>query len=126
MAHDETFGVGAFRKLRVWQAAQQIAIDAHRFTARMRAARTATLRDQLLRAAMSGGMNVVEGNAHASPREVARFLQSAIASVSEGESLAQLVREHELVLEKDYTPIDEQNMEVRKMRHGLLKKRKSM
>jgi hypothetical protein len=35
IAADEGFGVANFRKLRVWQVAQEIAIDAHRVTARM-------------------------------------------------------------------------------------------
>jgi four helix bundle protein len=124
-ANDEAFGVGDFRKLRVWQAAQQIAIDAHRITARMRGARTATLRDQLLRAAMSVPTNIVEGNAHASPREFARFLQYALASVSELEGHAQLARDLELVPEKDFTPFLARIVDVRKMLHGLLKRLKT-
>jgi four helix bundle protein len=117
--------VGDFRKLRVWQAAQQIAIDAHRITARMRGARSATLRDQLLRAAMSVPTNIVEGNAHASPREFARFLQYALASVSELEGHAQLARDLELVPEKDFTAFLARIVDVRKMLHGLLRKLKT-
>lgn len=111
-----------FRKLRVWQVAQEIAIDAHRVTARMRGAKSAALRDQLMRAAMSVPTNIVEGSAHASPREFARFLQYSLASVSELEGHVQLARDLELMTEQDFTPLLGRIVEVRKMLHGLLKK----
>jgi 23S rRNA-intervening sequence protein len=80
-APEEGFGVADFRKLRVWRAAQELAIDAHRVTARMREVRSATLHDQFTRAAMSVPTNIVEGSAHESPREFARFLRYVLASV---------------------------------------------
>ena len=111
-----------FRKLRVWQAAQEIAIDAHRVTARMRGVRSAALRDQLTRAAMSVPTNIVEGSAHASPREFARFLQYALASVSELEGHVQLARDLELMTEQDFTAFLARIVDTRKMLHGLLKR----
>jgi four helix bundle protein len=75
--------VADFRKLLVWQAAQALAIDAHRVAARMRGPATRALSYQLIRAAMSVPANIVEGSAHKSPRESARYLQYALASVSE-------------------------------------------
>ena len=117
--------MGDFRKLRVWQAAQEMAINAHRVTARMRGTRSATLRDQLLRDAMSVPTNIVEGNAHESPRECARFLQYALASVSELEGHVQLARDVELMTEKDFTALLSRIVDVRKMLHGLLKKKRT-
>jgi len=107
--------VGDFRKLRVWQVAQEIAIDAHRLSGRMRGARSAALRDQLLRAAMSVPTNIVEGSAHTSPREFARFLQYALASVSELEGHVQLARDLELMTDHDFTAILARIVDVRKM-----------
>jgi four helix bundle protein len=117
--------VADFRKLRVWQAAQEIAIDAHRVTARMRGAGSAVLRDQLMRAAMSVPTNIVEGSAHSSPREFARFIQYALASVSELEGHIQLARDVELMTEEDFAPFLARIVDVRKMLHGLLKKLKA-
>jgi four helix bundle protein len=117
--------VADFRKLRVWQAAQELAIDAHRASARIRGAGSAVLRDQLMRAAMSVPTNIVEGSAHASPREFARFIQYALASVSELEGHIQLARDVELMTEEDFTPFLARIVDVRKMLHGLLKKLKS-
>src|SRR6266508_329831 len=82
---DHQFAVSDFRKLRVWIAARQLAIEAHRMTSKMRGPRNTALRDQLFRAAMSVPTNIVEGNAHDSARERARFFRYALASVSEVE-----------------------------------------
>jgi four helix bundle protein len=117
--------VADFRKLRVWQEAQEMAIEAHRLTTRMRGARSATLRDQFMRAAMSVPTNIVEGSAHESPREFARFLHYAIASVSELEGHTQLARDVELMTERDYTAFLTRIVDVRKMLHGLLKSLKA-
>ena len=74
---------------------------------------------------MSVPTNIVEGNAHESPREFARFLRYALASVSELEGHAQLARDLDLVSEKDFTPFLARIIDVRKMLHGLLKKLKT-
>jgi len=114
--------VADFRKLRVWQAAQALAIDVHRVFGRMRGARSATLCDQVLRASMSVPTNIVEGSAHSSSREFARFLRYALASVSEVEGHVQLARDLELVKEPDSVALLGLVADVRMMLHGLLKK----
>ena len=114
-----------FRKLRVWQVAREIAIDAHRVSDRMRGARSAALRDQRTRAAMSVPTNIVEGSAHASPREFARFLQYALASVSELEGHVQLARDLELMTEQDFVALLGRIVDARMMLHGLQKKLKA-
>jgi len=117
--------VADFRKLRVWRAAQELAIDVHRVTARMREVRSATLRDQLTRAAMSVPTNIVEGSAHESPREFAHFLRYALASVSEVEGHAQLARDLGMMTESDFSSLLARVVDVRKMLHGLLKRVKA-
>jgi len=114
--------VSDFRKLRVWQEAQGVAVDAHRVAARMRGGSCATLRDQLSRAAMSVPTNIVEGSAHASPREFARYVQYALASVSELEGHIQLARDLDLITAHDFATLLERIVNVRKMLHGLLKR----
>lgn len=126
IALDQAFRVADFRKLRVWQAAQAMAIEAHRLAGRMRGLRSSALRDQFMRAAMSVPTNIVEGSAHSSPREFARFLQYALASVSELEGHAQLARDLELMTEHDFIPFLARIVDVRKMLHGLLKTLKSI
>ena len=78
-----------------------------------------------MRAAMSVPTNIVEGSAHSSPREFARFVQYALASVSELEGHAQLARDLDLMLDKDFKPFLAHIVDVRKMLHGLLKRLKA-
>jgi four helix bundle protein len=113
--------VADFRKLRVWHAAQTLAIDAHRISRRVRGANTIALRDQLTRAAMSVPANIVEGSAHASPREFARFVQYALASASELEAHIHLARDLQFIPEQDFRTLLGKIEVVRKMLHGLLK-----
>jgi four helix bundle protein len=117
----EAFGVADFRKLRVWQAAQAMAIDAHRVAGGMRGATTRALCDQLVRAAMSVPANIVEGSAHSSPRECARYLQYALASVSELEGHVLLARDLEFMNDKEFGGLLSRVVNVRRMLHGLLK-----
>ena len=70
---------------------------------------------------MSVPTNIVEGSAHESPREFARFLQYALASVSELEGHVQLARDLEMMTEQDFTDFLTRIVDVRKMLHGLLK-----
>jgi four helix bundle protein len=106
----------------VWHTAQQIAIDAERVAAGMRGARNAVLRDQLMRAAMSVPTNIVEGCAHESPREFARYMRYALASVSELEGHLQLTHDLHLMKPHDFKAMLARIVEVRMMLHGLLKK----
>ena len=74
---------------------------------------------------MSVPTNIVEGSAHDNPREFARFLQYAVASVSELEGHAQLARDLELINEKDFTAFLGHIVDARMMLYGLLKKVRS-
>ncbi len=87
---ESVFSMANFRELRVWQATEELAVQAHRTLARIRGPQSKTLCDQFLRAAMSVPTNIVEGNAHTSPRERARFLGYALASAWEVEGHVQL------------------------------------
>ena len=114
--------MGNFRKLRVWQAAKDLAVDTHRVTARMRGVGRSSLRDQLARSSMSVHNNIVEGSAHQSPREFVRFLGYALASVTEAEGELQLPRDLGMINEADFTRLLGQIVDVRKMLHGLIKR----
>jgi len=116
--------VSHFRKLRVWHAAQALAIDVHRVTGRMRGVRSSALRDQLIRAAMSVPTNIVEGSAHGSPHEFARYIRYSIASASEVEGHAQLAHDLGMMTASDFAALLARVVEVRMMLHGLLNKLK--
>lgn len=75
-----------FRKLRVWRAAQDLAVAVHGMTQTLHGTDAASLRSQVRRSALSIAANVAEGAVSGGPRQFARFLQMAIASTSETES----------------------------------------
>jgi four helix bundle protein len=74
---------------------------------------------------MSVPTNIVEGSAHSSPHEFARFVQYSLASVSELEGHVQLARDLELITDQDFRPFLARIVDVRKMLYGLLKKLKA-
>ena len=117
----DILSVGDFRKLRVWQAAQELAVETHRIAATMRGVSSTTLRDQLVRAAMSVASNIVEGSVHSSPREFARFLSYALASVSETEGHAQLGFDLGMISRSDFESLLPRIIDVRKMLHGFIR-----
>jgi four helix bundle protein len=114
--------VADFKKLRVWHAAQDLAIDAHRVTALMKGKGSMPLRDQLLRAAMSVPTNIIEGSAHDSPREFARFIGYSLASASEVEGHARLAWSVGMINEADAESLIRNVEAVRMMLHGLRKR----
>jgi len=114
-----------FRKLRAWQAAEELTIHVHRVTRTMRGVRSATLCDQLIRAAMSAPSNIVEGNAHRSIAERARFFGYALASLWEVEGHIQLSSDLDMMSRKDYEALLEETINARRMLYGLLKKERT-
>jgi four helix bundle protein len=81
-----------FKKLKVWQKAHIMALDAHRLAAQIRGSKHASLRSQIIRAAMSVPTNIVEGCGQQSAREYSRFLRIALNSTSELEYHLLLLR----------------------------------
>ena len=109
-----------FKNLRVWHAAQQLALDAHRIAAGLRGPGASSLRDQLLRASMSIPINIVEGTAHTSPKEFLRFLSYALASTTEVEGHTRLAKDLQLIAYDDAECLLNGVEIVRKMLHGLI------
>jgi four helix bundle protein len=109
-----------FKKLRVWQHARALALHAHRVAGRIRGAPYASLRSQMIRAAMSIQANIVEGRSQRSEAEFGRFLRYALASTSELESHLIIARDFEVITENDFKSLLSEVVEVRKMLHGLV------
>ena len=110
-----------FRKLRVWQAAHQLAVDSFKVCGRLRGERRPRLIDQLTRATLSVSGNIAEGRGHESAREFIRYLRYSLTSVDEVETHIHLARDVGMMTEADFTLLLTQLVEVRKMLHGLIK-----
>jgi four helix bundle protein len=110
-----------FKKLKVWQKAHVMALDAHRIAGQIRGSTHAPLRSQIIRAAMSVPTNIVEGCGQQSSREFSRFLRISLNSTTELEYHLLASRDLRLVREADCLSLISQVVEVRKMLYGLLR-----
>jgi four helix bundle protein len=109
-----------YKRLKVWQKAHTLALEAHRATQGIRGSQFASMRSQITRAAFSIPANIVEGSGVQSRREYARFVRIALNSANE--------LEYHLITARDLTVLPVSKaltlitnlIEVRKMLHGLL------
>jgi four helix bundle protein len=88
----------------------------------MRGSSNASLRNQMVRAAMSIPTNIVEGSGQESRREFGRFLRFAANSANELEYHLMVARDTKAITLSDYTALTDRAVEVRKMLRGLLKR----
>jgi four helix bundle protein len=109
-----------FKKLHVWRKAHALALNAHRVARGIRGTEYASLRSQIIRAAMSIPANIVEGRGQKSAKEQSRFLRYAVNSTSELEYHLIAGRDFEVISKNDFASLLGQLTEVRKMTHGLL------
>jgi four helix bundle protein len=115
------FGVADFKNLKVWQKAHALALGTHRVAGRIRRSQHASLRNQMIRAAMSVPANIVEGRSQQSEREFARFLRIALNSTTELEYHLLTARDVGAIRESDSLTLTSQVIEVRRMLYGLLR-----
>jgi four helix bundle protein len=109
-----------FRKLKVWQKAHALALHVDRAASGIRASRHASLRSQLVRAAMSIPTNIAEGRRQESEREFMRFLRYSVNSSSELEYHLMVGRDLGALPEAESRTLLAELIEVRKMLYGLL------
>lgn len=112
--------MGDFAKLHVWRKAHALAINVHSVAIRIRGSNYASLRSQMIRAAMSIPANIVEGRGQNSERNFARFLGFALNSSSELEYHLVVARDIGAITLSDFRSLTDQLIEVRKMLRGLL------
>ena len=104
----------------VWQKAHALALHVDRVAVGIRAARYASLRSQLIRAAMSIPANIAEGRRQESERDFARFLRYAINSACELEYHLVVVQDIGALPVRECEALMAELIEVRRMLHGLL------
>lgn len=110
-----------FAKLHVWRKAHALALNVHRVATGIRGPAYGSLRNQMVRAAMSIPTNIVEGRGQKSERDFARFLGYAVNSSSELEYHLVVARDTKAITKNDFTSLTDQTKEVRRMLYGLIK-----
>ena len=109
-----------FKRLKVWRKAHALALSAHRVVSGIRGPAHASLRNQLIRAALSIPTNIVEGRGQKSDLEFCRFLRYSLNSSAELEYHLMVGHEIGAIPDGDYLSLRTQTVEVQKMLHGLL------
>jgi four helix bundle protein len=111
-----------YRKLLVWQKSHELAVIGIRAAVRIRAVHFASLKSQMIRAASSIPMNIVEGSGQESRKEFCRFLRYALNSAYELEYQWVLAKDIEILSEEDFNKLAPASVEVQKMLRGLLRR----
>lgn len=121
-AERQLSAMGEYRKLAVWQKAHALALDVDRIAKGIRGGANASLRNQMIRAAMSVPANIVEGRTQRSEKEFGRFLNYALGSAAELDYHLLIAKDIRAISEKEYWQAESALSDVRKMLHGLLKR----
>jgi four helix bundle protein len=111
-----------FKKLAVWAKAHELVLEVYRTTSRLPERGYPGLISQLRRAAASIPANIVEGCAHTSQGEFARFLQHASASALEVAYHLLLARDLGALTATQYARLEARTLQVRQMLGGLLRR----
>ena len=109
-----------FKKLRVWNKAHALALNAERVAAQIRDVAHKPLRTQLNRAAMSIPTNIVEGRGKKTDRDFARYLGYALGSACELEYHIILAHDVGAIPEADSDALMRQVVDIKRMLHGLI------
>jgi len=110
-----------FRQLKVWKRAHRLALAICKATAAFPKEELYGLTSQIRRASTSVPTNIAEGCGRGSDADFARFLQLAMGSASEIEYQLLLSLDLGLLGRDDYTPLQADVEEVKRMLSGLLK-----
>lgn len=111
-----------FRKLEIWQEAQQLAVDIRRATRGFKRAGHGALASQLTRAAESIVLNIVEGCGASTPREFARFLEMGVKSAIEVESGVELSLHYGILPKPEWQRLTDSIVSLRRRTWALRKK----
>lgn len=111
-----------YRKLRVWKIAHELAIAVRRATRGFPRTGFGSLQSQMIRAAESIVLNIVEGCGASSAREFARFLDIAIKSTMELSAQLELAKDYGTLGTPSWRALTAMTTDVRRMLCGLRSK----
>jgi four helix bundle protein len=111
-----------YKELTVWQKSDELAIEVYKITKNFPKDEIYGLTSQLRRAAISVPTNIVEGYARKGDKELARFVNISIGSLTEVEYLLEFSRKLKYVTDEDYSRIEVLRSEVGKLLWSFYKK----
>ena len=113
-----------YKKLLVWQKSHPLAVDGIKVAVQIRARHFASIKSQIIRAASSIPMNIVEGSGQDSTKEFVRFLRYSLNSAYELEYQCPLIKDIELLDEETFEKLTSRTKEVQRMSRGLIRRLK--
>ena len=111
-----------FRKLKVWQRAQDFAVRIYEVTKSMPESERDLTVDQLRRASSAIGDAIAEGAGKGTRRDFARYLMNGVGSVSEVESRLNLAMRVQLLSNTEADALTDEAAAIRRMLVALHKK----
>ena len=109
-----------FRKLKVWEKAHALTVAIYRGTTLVKRGRFPGLVSQIRRSAASIPANIAEGCGYWGPRELARFLQIAMASACELEYHLILAADLGMIPQARFPTLEASTTEVKRMLASLI------
>jgi four helix bundle protein len=111
-----------YKELRVWQRADELAVQVYILTKSFPKDEIYGLTSQLRRAALSIPTNIVEGYARKGDKELARFVNISIGSLSEVEYLLDFSKRMGYLKNREFEKVDFLRAEVGKLLWNFYKK----
>jgi four helix bundle protein len=96
-----------YERLKAWEMAHRLALKVYEVTDRWPASEKYGLTAQLRRAAISAPANIAEGSAKRGNRELRRYLDIVLGSLSEVSYLLMFTRDRGVLDGKDFEMIDD-------------------
>jgi four helix bundle protein len=100
-------GMVPYERFDAWKIAHQLAMDVYKVTEGWPAHEKYGLTAQIRRAAISAPTNIAEGSAKRGPRELRRYLDISLGSLSEVSYLLRFTRDRGILNDEDFRALDD-------------------
>jgi four helix bundle protein len=95
-----------YERFDAWKLAHRLALQVYKVTDRWPIQEKYGLTAQVRRAALSAATNIAEGSAKRGPRELRRYLDITLGSLSEVSYLLRFSRDRGLLVTSDFTTLE--------------------
>jgi four helix bundle protein len=96
-----------YERFDAWKVAHQLALQVYKATDRWPVSERYGLTAQIRRAALSAPTNIAEGSAKRGSRELRRYLDIALGSLSEVSYLLRFTRDRGILADADFKALDQ-------------------
>jgi four helix bundle protein len=102
-----SFDMVPYERFDAWRMAHRLALQVYKVTDNWPVCERYGLTIQIRRAALSAPTNIAEGSAKRGPRELRRYLDIALGSLSEVSYLLRFTRDRGILADADFRTLDD-------------------